>query len=168
MFIRREFSDHTRQLADSEIERIERELGIALPALYKQALRDNPLARGRNEVPPNAFCMDAQEIITTNLECRRDGWYGLDWPAHLLWIGDGGLHPFCHFLRLDPPDHGVYFFRPDVKGDLDDPGPYKAAENLDGFFTSLVDSHTTRRQPIMAFLREPHMGGSACRAPLAA
>jgi hypothetical protein len=71
-------------------EDIERELGVVLPAYYKQILENFPLAEedGLDFRPMYGRIGD---VITVNIEYRRDGWFGLSWPKHYVIVGEDGL-----------------------------------------------------------------------------
>jgi hypothetical protein len=95
-------------MQDSDIARIERELGIHLPEVYKKALLSYPIAAytGNSET---MFWDDADRLIALNNELRRGIHAVAPWPARFYALGQdsGGC---SDALDLEDPEHGVFWF----------------------------------------------------------
>lgn len=89
-------------MAPEDLDRIETELAVTLPAGYREILRRvefQGAAAGFEE-----FSGDADEIVGLNLEVRQDGFFGVKWPRHFLVIGtDGAGNNYFTDLERDVP-----------------------------------------------------------------
>ncbi len=77
---------HKRTLSVEDIEQLENELLIEVPEFLRSWMGSNPLS----EIPDGsrALAFHRDFLIKKNVEVRRGGYYGRDWPENLLWLGD--------------------------------------------------------------------------------
>ena len=79
-------------MTDSDLNRIETELGIRLPFAYRQLVCPYPIATyvGNGEVLAMSLWDSASELIQLNLELRQGYLCGLPWPHHYFALGRDG------------------------------------------------------------------------------
>jgi len=91
-----------------DVSRIERELGITVPADYRTLITD---------YPPELFqhaadfdLMDASaRVVAMNRQVRTGQFYGVSWPAHYFAIGENGCGDY-YCLDLSRSLSPVIFF----------------------------------------------------------
>jgi len=95
------------RMSEDDVGVLEAELGITIPNFLRQWLIGNPF-RDLPEQTRALICA-RDRLIHTNVELRREGYYGRKWPEHLLWIGDdwsGG----AYFVDLTEKQPSVYWY----------------------------------------------------------
>lgn len=85
-----------------ELARIEEELSVSLPPAYREIVL-RPEFQGE-AAGFMEFTGDADEVIGLNLEARKEGFYGTQWPAQYLVIGeDGAGNSYFTDLKRERP-----------------------------------------------------------------
>ena len=81
----------------AELDRIEAALGISLPRDYREFMGRYPF--GEDSLAQDcAIPDDAERVIELNLLFLREGFFGVEWPAHFFCFGENG---FGDALYLD-------------------------------------------------------------------
>jgi len=94
-------------LTASDLDRIERELALRLPANYRALVINYPDALGPSG-PDYELLDDPQQLIDINKLYRAQGFFGMPWPEHYYSIGgDGSGNDYYLDLRVEPSP--VYF-----------------------------------------------------------
>ena len=95
-------------MTEADLLRIESELGVQLPADYRDLVRNHPI-RAERGTANGILWDDPDAVIELNLKYRR-GFAGLKaWPEHFYMIGDdGAASPYV--LDLRTPTSPVYLF----------------------------------------------------------
>jgi len=94
-------------LTASDLDRIERELAIRLPANYRALVINYPAALGPSG-PDYELLDDPQQLIDINKLYRAQGFFGMPWPEHYYSIGgDGSGNDYYLDLRVEQSP--VYF-----------------------------------------------------------
>ncbi len=89
-------------MTSEDLDRIERELGVRLPATYRALVQAYPLGLGPSG-PDYELIDDADQLIATNRYFRKHGFFGQPWPAHFFSFGgDGSGNEYYLDLRRDP------------------------------------------------------------------
>ena len=104
------------QMSDSDIRVIEAELRLFVPPFLREWFIENPFRDLATQ--HRALVCDRDRIIHGNVELRREGFYGRDWPERLLWVGDdwgGG----AYFVDVAESSPAVYWYDwEEGKGDV--------------------------------------------------
>jgi len=95
------------RMSEDEVNVLESELHLTVPDFLRRWLIDNPF---RN-FPEQTRCLvcNRDRLISENVELRREGYYGRNWPENLLWIGDdwaGG----AYFVDVTEKSAAVYWY----------------------------------------------------------
>ena len=90
-----------------DLDRIERELGIRLPANYRALVTNYPAALG-SQGPDYELLDDPQQLIESNRLYRAQGFFGMPWPEHYYSIGGDGTGN-DYYLDLSVEESPVYF-----------------------------------------------------------
>ena len=85
-------------MSPEDISLIERSTGKTLPAHYVALVTDYPARLADTEAPDFALLDDPRQIIEYNLEVRRDGYFGEQWPEHYFIIGHNGCGDYYVIL----------------------------------------------------------------------
>jgi hypothetical protein len=94
-------------LTSDDLDRVERQLAIRLPAAYRALIQADPVALGASG-PDDQLIDDAERLIALNRRLRDRGLSGQTWPAHFFAFGgDGSGNAYYFDLRRDPSPIGV-------------------------------------------------------------
>lgn len=100
-------------MTEADLDRIERELGIKLPASYRETMLNFPIrACAGNE--DFALWDSADGLISLNRRYRDE----FSWPAHLYALGEAEGDECTHALDLRDPGGPVWWidhWQPDAK-----------------------------------------------------
>lgn len=89
-------------MTSDDLDRVERELNVRLPATYRALVQTYPAGLGPSG-PDYELIDDAEQLIAINRRFREDGFFGLPWPAHFFCFGgDGSGNEYYLDLRRDP------------------------------------------------------------------
>ncbi len=89
-------------MTSDDLDRVERELNVRLPATYRALVQAYPAGLGRSG-PDYELIDDAEQLIAINRAFRKDGFFGQPWPAHFFCFGgDGSGNEYYLDLRRDP------------------------------------------------------------------
>jgi len=121
-------------LTPSDLDRIERELGIRLPADYRALLTNYPAALGR-QGSDYELLDDPQPLIEINTLYRAQGFFDMPWPEHYYSIGgDGSGNDY--YLDLRVQQSPVYFA--DHEGSIGS----EQWPSLDAWLAERIKEHT--------------------------
>ncbi len=72
-----------------DISRVEDALDLKVPKSYSEVVLNYPCPDSE-DICQHGLFSDPGRVIEVNLEHRKDGWFGLNWPDHFFAIGDDG------------------------------------------------------------------------------
>jgi len=88
---RRRYPPHaTEIMTAADIAEIEEALGFILPDSYRAVVLNYPEALAETEAPDFGLFDTPTAVIDTNLEVRRNGYFGEPWPDQYVIIGENG------------------------------------------------------------------------------
>lgn len=89
-------------MTSDDLDRVERQLGVRLPAAYRALIQAYPVGLGASG-PDYQLIDDAEQLIAINRRLREHGFFGQPWPAHFFSFGgDGSGNEYYLDLRRDP------------------------------------------------------------------
>jgi hypothetical protein len=71
-------------LTSDDLDRVERELGVRLPAAYRALIQAYPVGLGSSG-PDYELIDDADQLIAINRYFREHGFFGQTWPVGPRW-----------------------------------------------------------------------------------
>ncbi len=91
---------------EKDIQKIEQALGLKVPESYAQVVLNYPCPEAE-DICQHGLFNDPDLVIHSNVEHRKNGWFGFDWPEKHFAIGDDGCGD-TYFMIMDG-DERVYF-----------------------------------------------------------
>ena len=89
-------------MTSEDLDRVEHQLGVRLPAAYRALIQAYPVGLGASG-PDYELIDDAEQLIAINRRLREHGFFGQPWPAHFFSFGgDGSGNEYYLDLRRDP------------------------------------------------------------------
>lgn len=93
----------------TEVQEIERLLGLALPRHYVEMVVNYPSALLGTEAEDFGLLNTPEAVVEQNTEVRNGPFYGAKWPDRYLVIGENGCGDL-YVTKLDATEFSVGFF----------------------------------------------------------
>jgi len=113
------------------IEKIERALGLKLPAHYVELVTNYPPELVVTDAPDFALLDDPSMVIEENAAVRGKPFYGRVWPENFIIIGTNGCGDL-YVTKLNATEFSAGFFDHEV------PAFYPHSESREEFVSKLV------------------------------
>jgi cell wall assembly regulator SMI1 len=118
-------------MTHGDVDQIERELGIKVPADYRAVVTNYPAP----DAAKDALYDHPTYVIDDNRRVREGPLWGVNWPTKYLVVGaDGSGGIYC--IEVERQQSPVIYF------DHDDRSFYEEAPNLQEWVTRLINEYT--------------------------